>query len=130
MKGKIDSILRIPTTLEDFFKNWLKFLKPVHQLTEKEIDVTACILKHRHKYSKVISDNTILDKMTLSEDTKREIRTECGLSASHMQVVLCKLKKNKIITDGRINPKFIPSLTEEKGYFQLMLLFDIQDESS
>jgi hypothetical protein len=37
-----------------------------------------------------------------------------------------KLKKNKIITDGRINPKFVPEIVEEDGNFQLLLLFEFK----
>ena len=37
-----------------------------------------------------------------------------------------KLRKNKVIVDGRIEPKFIPNIEEEEGYFQLTLLFELK----
>jgi hypothetical protein len=37
-----------------------------------------------------------------------------------------KLRKNKVIVDGKINPKFIPRLEEDGDNFKLLLLFDLQ----
>ena len=124
MKGKIHSVVKIPTHLDDFFRYWFEFLKPFHQLTGREIDVATSLIKHRYKLSKVIADNNILDKVVMGEDTRKIVREECKLSLPHFQVIMGKLKKNKIIINGRINPKFIPNITEENGNFQLLLLFE------
>jgi hypothetical protein len=48
MRGSVDNVIRIPTTLDNLFKHWLDFLKPFHNLTEREMDVAATIIKHRH----------------------------------------------------------------------------------
>lgn len=125
MKGKVDSVIKIPTTLSGFFRHWFEFLKPLHQLTGREIDVAAALVQHRHELSKAISDEALLDKVVLSNDTRKLIMEECNLPPHYFRVVMSKLKKNKVIVDGRINPKFIPRVLEEKGNFQLLLLFDI-----
>lgn len=62
----------------------------------------------------------------MSDDTRRAVREECKLSLPHFQVIMGKLKKNKIIINKRINPKFIPNITEENGNFQLLLLFELK----
>ena len=124
MKGKVDSVIKIPTTLDDFFRYWFEFLKPFHQLTGREIDVATALVKQRYKLSKVITDNNILDKVVMSEDTRKLVREDCKLSLPHFQVIMGKLKKHKVIIDSRINPKFIPNVIEENGNFQLLLLFD------
>lgn len=124
-RGKVDSIIKIPTTLDDFFRYWFEFLKPFHQLTEREIDVAAALIKQRYELSKVITDNNILDKVVMSDDTRKIVRERCNLSLPYFQVIMGKLKKNKVIVNGRINPKFIPSISEENGNFQLLLLFDL-----
>lgn len=124
MKGKVDSVIKIPTTLDDFFRYWFEFLKPFHQLTGREIDVATALVKQRYKLGKVITDNNILDKVVMSEDTRKLVREECKLSLPHFQVIMGKLKKHKVIIDSRINPKFIPNVIEENGNFQLLLLFD------
>lgn len=122
---QIDSIVRIPTKIDEgFFKYWFMFLRPFHNLTEREMDVITSFVKQRHELSKVIKDNEILDKVTMSEDTKKKVREECDISLPHFQVIMGKLRKNKVIIDGKINPRYIPSVDEENGSFKMMLLFD------
>lgn len=122
---QIDSIVRIPTKIDEgFFKYWFMFLRPFHNLTEREMDVITSFVKQRYELSKVIKDNEILDKVTMSEDTKKKVREECDISLPHFQVIMGKLRKNKVIIDGKINPRYIPSVDEENGSFKMMLLFD------
>ena len=124
---KVNNVVRIPTSLKGkFFRYWMEFLEPFHKLTDREIDIITAFLKHRYELSKVIKDDEILDKVTMSEDTKRQIREECNITLPHFQVIMGKLRKNKVIIDGKINPRFIPNITEEEGNFQLMLLFELK----
>lgn len=125
--GKINNVITIPTSIEGkFFRYWLEFLKPFHRLTDREIDVTASFLKQRHELSKVVSDQEVLNKLTMSEDTKRKVREDCQISQAHFQVIMTKLKKSKVIDNGRINPKFIPKIDKDAKNFQLLLLFDLK----
>lgn len=125
--NKPNNIVRIPCSLDkDFFRYWFMFLEPFHNLTNREIDVITAFVKHRYELSKVITDSELLDKVVMNEDTKRKIREECDMTLTHFQVVMRNLRKSKVIIDGKLNPKFIPNITEEKGYFQLMLLFDLK----
>ena len=125
MAKQVDSIVRIPCKVDGkFFRYWFEFLTPFHNLTEREMDVIASFVKQRYELSKVIKDNEILDKVTMSEDTKKKVREECDISLPHFQVIMGKLRKNKVIIDGKINPRYIPSVDEENGSFKMMLLFD------
>lgn len=124
MKGKVDSVIKIPSTLNGFFRYWFEFLRPLHNLTQREIDVAAALVRHRYNLSKAITDEAILDKMSLSTDVRKQIMQECDIPPRYFNVVMSNLKKNKVIQEGRINPKFIPRIIEEKGNFQLLLLFD------
>lgn len=127
MMKKPDNIVRIPCSLDkSFFRLWFKFLEPFHKLTDREIDVAASFVKQRYELSKVIKDNEILDKVTMSEDTKKKVREECNITLPHFQVIMGKLRKNKVIIDGKINPRFIPNIDEETGIFQLLLLFELK----
>lgn len=124
---KPNSIVRIPCSMDkSFFRYWFLFLEPFHKLTDREIDVITSFVKQRYELSKVIKDNTILDKVTMSEDTKRKVREECNMTLPHFQVIMGKLRKNKVIIDGKINPKFIPNIDEESDTFQLLLLFELK----
>ena len=124
-----NSVLRIPCSLSgSFFRYWFMFLRPFHKLTNREVDVITALVKHRYELSKVIKDDVILDKVTMSEDVKKQVREECGIAFQHFQVIMSNLRKNKVIENGKINPKFIPNITEENGMFKLMLLFDLSGE--
>ena len=123
----VDSVVRIPCKLDySFFKMWFMFLQPFHHLTEREMEVATSFVKQRYELSKVVSDNTILDKLVMNEDTKKKVREECNITLPHFQVIMGKLRKNNIITDGKLNPRYIPRVVEENGSFKLMLLFDFQ----
>lgn len=122
-----DSIVRIPCKVDgSFFKYWFMFLKPFHHLTDREMDVITAFVKQRYELSKVITDSDILDKVTMSEDTKRKVREECEITLPHFQIVMSKLRKSKVIIDNKINPRYIPNIKEENGSFKMMLLFDFQ----
>jgi hypothetical protein len=125
--GNIDNVITIPTSTEGkFFKFWLEFLKPFHKLTERETDVMASFLKQRYELSKVIKDQEVLNKYTMNEETKKKVREECGITQAHFQVIMTKLKKSKMIENGKINPKFIPRVKEDAKSFLLLLSFNLQ----
>lgn len=127
VKKGVDNVVRIPCKLDySFFKMWFMFLQPFHHLTEREMEVATSFVKQRYELSKVVSDNDILDKLVMSEDTKRRVREECNITLPHFQVIMGKLRKNNIIIDGKLNPRYIPRVVEENGSFKLMLLFDFQ----
>ena len=127
MNGKADNVIRIPTSLNGrLFRYWFEFLYPFHKLTDREIDVITSFVKLRYELSKVIKDDNILDRVTMSEDTKRKVREECNITLPHFQVIMSKLRKGKVVIDGRINPRFIPNVNEENGSFKLLLLFELQ----
>ena len=124
---KPNNIVRVPCSLSgSFFRYWFKFLEPFHKLTDREIDVITSFVKQRYELSKVIKDNEILDKVTMSEDTKKKVREECNITLPHFQVIMGKLRKNKVIIDGKINPRFIPNIDEGADTFQLLLLFELK----
>lgn len=127
MEKKPNSALNIDSPLnKNFFRLWLEFLKPFHRLTDRETDVLAAFLKERYFLSKKISDPELLDKITMGEDTKKRVREACNMSSTHFQVIMTKLKKSKVIDNGKISPKLIPKITEEDGVFQLLLLFNLK----
>ena len=125
---KPNNIIRIPAKNGEFFRLWLQFLLPFHNLTNKEMDVATAFLKERFELSKVVKDNKILDKVLLGDEYKKKIRDECGLKVPHFQVILSKLRKEKFVVDDRINPKFIPNINieEDPESFKLLLYFDLK----
>lgn len=123
----VNNTIRIPTSLGgDFFRLWLNFLSPFHELTPREMDVATAFIRHRFELSKSITDEVLLDKIVMNEDSKRKIKADCNISDAHFQVIMGKLRKSKVIINDKINPKFIPKrLHPEDNNFKLLLYFDL-----
>jgi len=123
--SKPNNVITIPVARDyDFFHWWCIFLRPVINLTNREIDVVASFLKQRWELSKNISNQAILDEMVMSDATKRKVMDECGISLQHFYVVMSNLRKSHVIDKGKINPRLIPNIRQsDDGYFQLMILF-------
>lgn len=122
--SKPNNVIRVPCTLDSLFRFWLEFLTPFHTLTERETDVATAFLKERYALSKVILDKDLLDRTLVSEEFQRKLRQECNLTNQHFQVIKSKLKTKKFFINDKINPRLIPNIKEENGYFQLLLVFD------
>lgn len=121
-----NNVIRIPTSLEGkFFRYWLEFLRPIHKLTNREIEVAELFLKHRYQLSKVVSDEELLDKIVMGEDVKKQIREALGITLEHFQVIMSKLRKRKVIEDNKLNRKFLPNLIKSENTFSLLLYFEI-----
>ena len=115
-----DNVILVPCTKSSFFYKWLEFLKPFHKLTNREMEIAAAFLAKREELSKVISDNSIIDSVLMSEDTKKKIREECNITLPHFQVVMGELRKSKFIDNNSINPKFIPNLSDDNNVMLLI----------
>jgi hypothetical protein len=110
----------------DFFRYWTGFLKPLHELTKREMDVLAAFLKKRYDLGKVIIDEGTLDRVLMQKETKKEIRESLGMTSKHFQVTYSKLKKKKVVVDGKISPSLIPNITEDG--VGLMIYFSFKNE--
>lgn len=120
------NVLSISVDYQDFFKSWVALTKPIHRLTNTESEVFACFLKHRYELSKMIQDGELLDNVLMSEDTKRKIREECNVKSPHFQVIMGKLRKKKVLVDGKFADKLIPNLDYSDQPFGLMFVLDIK----
>ena len=129
---KINSIIRIPTSLKGkFFRIWIEFLTPLHNLTGREKDIVAAFLKERYELSLSISNEDILNRVLMSEDTKSKIKKECNVSSAFFQVIMSKLKKTGIIVNNKINSKFIPkNIGVDDKQFELLLYFDLDEDNN
>lgn len=110
----------------DFFRAWVEFFKPVHKLTNREMDVLAMFMKERYNLGKVILDADVLDKVLMSEGTKRKIREACGVTPRYFQVIMCKFRRNKVINNNKIALNLLPSITDDG--VGLLIYFDFKNE--
>lgn len=127
---KPSSVIRIPTSSESFFTNWLLFLKPFHGMTDRQISLAAQFLKVRFELSKSISDEALLDENVMSDTTKKKVKEACGVSYAFFQALMGDLRKHHFIEDGKINPRYIPKISASQESFSLMVLFDIKKDDA
>lgn len=125
----IDNYLRVPTKKSgNFFRLWVGFLKPYHDLTDRESEVLACLLKSRYQLSKDISNEEILDQHLFSEQVKKQIYTELNITADNFHVLFSRLKKKKVILEDKLNKRFIPALKEGNKEFKMVVSFDFEND--
>jgi hypothetical protein len=124
-----DAILKVPTKRStNFFRLWVEFLGPYHNLTEREIDVLTCFLKIRHNLSKSVLDEKILDKVLFSDDSKKSVCDEIGITEKNFNMVFSRLKKKNLIINNSINKRFIPLLKDNAKVFQMLVYFEFSDD--
>lgn len=123
---KPDSVVMVPGNIDSFFRKWFEFLEPFHKLTAREMDVATAFVKQRYELSKVITDPEVLDREVMSEFTKKKVREECNITLPHFQVIMGKLRKNQIIVNGKLNPRFIPNVEKDSDSFKLLLYFKLK----
>jgi hypothetical protein len=117
---------------KDFFRAWVDFLRPLHELAPKEMEGLAAILKKRYELSKVIIDADLLDKTLMSPRTKLEIRQSVGISQKHFQMIIGKLRRRKVLIhneftkEDKLAPNFIPQMS--KDGVGLLIYFDFTNE--
>lgn len=129
---RVNNTIRIPTSLRGkFFRTWVEFLAPLHNLTSREQDVLASLLRNRFELEEAIKDENLLDKYLMSDDIKTKVKDECGISDAFFKVILGKLRKTGIIVDDKINSRLIPKkLNKDDKFFTLLLYFDLNAEDT
>ena len=110
----------------DFFRAWVDFHRPIHQLTKREMDVLALFLKKRWELSKKIKDEEALDKYLMSEEVRSQIIKECGMTMRHLRVTLSAFRKRGILVNEKFIMTLLPTITKEG--VGLMVYFDFKNE--
>ena len=129
-KAIADSVIRIPCqSLQGFFESWFQILKPIHKLSNSEIKLISTIVRLRYDLSTKINDLSLLDDYLMSREFKNKILQESGMTISSFRVSMYKLQKQKVIINGKINPKLIPNINPEENY-KLLLYFDLSKQNN
>lgn len=128
---KNTTVVGVPTTLDlQFFKYWVEFLRPLHKINPRDVEVMAMLLYKRHQLSKVVADEKVLDTTLMSSKIRKEIREELNLPPNYFQVILQHLRNKKAIIGDRINPKFIPKLDDTHGDYKLIVQFMFNENNN
>lgn len=106
-----------------FIKVWITFLKPFHRLTPSESDVAARILVQYFKLKASVPDQNILYELLWTSKSRKDIMDSLKISRAWFQMVLSTLKSSGFLEGNRINPRYIPHITDESR-FLLDIVFD------
>lgn len=119
-KGK-----KIVNSPYDFYQLWLKFQAQCFHITEREIKVLAYMLSKRLEMLKDNSEEEIVKTLT-TKYHRNIMAEELSYKDSHLQVILSRLRKKKIIENGIINKSVIPAIKGNKCA-QLLIIFNCEN---
>ena len=129
MMGKNQSVTPIPCSIEEFFHYWLVFTKPFHKLGNREIEVLSIFLFKRFELSKIIKEDSLVDKYLFSSDVREELRAKTAYNKNHFHLILTNLRRSGILSsENNINKRFIPDISEDATSFNLLYQFTIKDD--
>ena len=110
----------------DFFRAWVDFHRPIHELTKREMDVLAAFLKKRWELSKKIKDEEALDRYLMDEEVRTQIAEECSMKMRHLRVTLSAFRKRGILVNEKFITTLLPTITKEG--VGLMIYFNFKNE--
>lgn len=118
-------VARIQTTLRKFFHHWITITYPLHKFRKREGALLAELLYFRHKLSEEVSNDELIDKLLFSYDIKVKIAAALNISIPTYRVMLSRLTKQGVITDGVFNKAYLPQLGKEDDTFVMAYKFKI-----
>ncbi|MBO6233439.1 MAG: hypothetical protein J6N78_05230 [Clostridia bacterium] len=125
---KINALLNIPySSKEEFYEWWVTFLKPIHKMSSVPCKVFAVILAEREKYAKTNDSNNV-DTILFSPEAQEIICEKLNIDKIKFWCHLSVLRKYGVINKNKVNPKFIPEITDD-NMFRLMLKFYKKNDS-
>lgn len=132
--ANIKKVIPIPSTGK-FFKAWLEVLRPLHHLTDREMDLLAEFLKSRYHLQRTMLDKDMIDATLMSNKSKKAIRNACNISDTYYQRIWHTYKtKGIIIKDpdikgGKINPRYIPPISMDDKSAGVLFILDNPNDS-
>ena len=110
-----------------FFRVWLIILQPFLKLRNKELDLLASLLYHRHLISIEVKNKDMLDELLFSVKIKKKIMKELGIPEYAYNNLLSTLRKKGIILDKTITRQIIPVIEGELTNFKLLYDINVKD---
>lgn len=121
------NIANIRTNINGLFEHWVALTQPLHKLTEAEANIFLLFLKKRHLFASNIKDESVIDKLLFSTETRREIQDALGYKMGTFQNYLTSMRNKGVIQENRINKKLIPNYIAGANNFKLIFNFDIKN---
>ena len=101
----MEKIIKIPTTEEKIFRQYLEIFNPIIKLRSKELDVLSQLLYFNDKLKDIPEEHR--NKILFDYDTKKEMQNKIGLSGAYFDNCLSILRKKGIIINNKLIKNFL-----------------------
>lgn len=97
-------------------KSYLKFTKPIHRLSPKEIDLLTEIIYKYFQEKDNFKREADLWKKVFDYDSKMEYKEILDIQDPSMQNLLSSLRRKKVLNNNKVEESYIPKL-DNKEFF-------------
>lgn len=118
-----DKIITLEVSPREFFRSWLVWLRPLHRLTEKEMDIAAMMLEAMQFLSSRVKDEKKRGRIITSLESRKRMSDMIGMSDQYFGMLVSGLKKKGFIQGEGINPQYIPRIDEWSRSYAVTLNF-------
>lgn len=127
---KVNALLNIPySSKEEFYERWVEFLRPFHGMSSVPCKVFATLLCAREQCAKSSNEDSVIDMLLFSDEVQQEVCKKLGIDRARMYCNLSILRKYGVMTENRINSKFIPDVKEENGEYKVLIRFCYKNDN-
>jgi hypothetical protein len=126
--GENKAVLKV--TLREAFKKWLEFTRSFNRLTDKEIELMALLLYHRHMISKEVNSEIYINKILFGTELKKQLRDELGCKTQILINLLANLREKGVITKESIKSVFIPKIEKDFEGSTFRIVFELKISES
>ena len=119
-------VIPIDVKADNFYRYYVELINPIIKLRKRELDVLAKLMYYNNEYKDL--EESIRFKIVFDYDTKLKIREELNIKDYALQNLMTSLRKKGAIKNKRINPSFVPVLTEDVSNYKIIFNININDK--
>lgn len=121
-------VAQFKVDLRNCILQFLMITKPMHKLTNQEINVLGYLLYEYLSNRSNFKREEDLWKYVFDYDTKQRIKDRLDMGNAVFQNILTALRKKKVLVDNRIVPLFIPNIDRNDEAFELTFRFILKKD--
>lgn len=118
-----DKIVRRDVSVKKFYGEWLLWLRPLHKLTDREMEIAALMLECMQYLSSKVRDEAKRGKIVTSIESRKAMSDMIGMSDQYFGMLYGGLRKKGFIIGDVINPLFIPRIESGDSSYAITINF-------
>lgn len=101
-------VFEVSVNNSNFFLEWVRITTPLHRVEAKdETKVFAELLRYYNYILSITGQKESADSILSSSELRNDIIKELKISQGHFNTCLTRLRQKGVISDNKINPKYI-----------------------